>query len=133
MAPQKVEYRYQLVGFDPGWVEAGTRRTAYYTNLPHGRYTFRVMARNNDGVWSREAATVALTVEPHMYQTVWFRLLLALALMGWPMRPGGGGCCGWSGSSRRCWASEPASRARFTIRWLRGSWLSRCSWSWWGS
>lgn len=82
VAPQKVEYRYQLVGFDPGWVDAGTRRTAYYTNLPHGRYTFRVMARNNDGVWSRQAATVALTVEPHMYQTVWFRLLLALALIG---------------------------------------------------
>ncbi|HZZ40389.1 MAG TPA: two-component regulator propeller domain-containing protein [Acidobacteriaceae bacterium] len=82
VAPQKVEYRYQLVGFDPNWVEAGTRRTAYYTNLPHGSYTFRVMARNNDGVWSREAATVTMTVEPHMYQTVWFRLLLALALMG---------------------------------------------------
>jgi signal transduction histidine kinase len=82
VAPQKVEYRYQLQGFDPGWVEAGTRRAAYYTNLPHGRYTFRVMARNNDGVWSREAATVALTVEPHMYQTLWFRLLLSLALVG---------------------------------------------------
>jgi len=82
VAPQKVEYRYQLVGFDPGWVDAGTRRTAYYTNLPHGRYTFRVMARNNDGVWSRQAASVALTVEPHVYQTLWFRLLLALALIG---------------------------------------------------
>jgi ligand-binding sensor domain-containing protein/anti-sigma regulatory factor (Ser/Thr protein kinase) len=82
VAPQKVEYRYQLLGFDPGWVEAGMRRTAYYTNLPHGHYTFRVMARNNDGVWSQAAATVALTVEPHMYQTLWFRLLLALALLG---------------------------------------------------
>ncbi|HEY1810412.1 MAG TPA: two-component regulator propeller domain-containing protein [Acidobacteriaceae bacterium] len=82
VAPQKVEYRYQLVGFDPNWVDAGERRTAYYTNLPHGSYTFRVMARNNDGVWSRDAATVTVTVEPHMYQTVWFRLLLALAFIG---------------------------------------------------
>ncbi len=82
VAPQNVEYRYQLMGFDPDWVDAGTRRTAFYTNLPHGRYTFRVMARNNDGVWSREAATVALTVEPHIYQTVWFRLLVVLALIG---------------------------------------------------
>ncbi|HEX3663605.1 MAG TPA: two-component regulator propeller domain-containing protein [Acidobacteriaceae bacterium] len=82
VAPQKVEYRYQLVGFDPGWVEAGTRRAAYYTNLPHGHYTFRVLARNNDGVWSQEAATVTMTVEPHMYQTVWFRLVLLLALIG---------------------------------------------------
>ncbi|MGB7134642.1 MAG: two-component regulator propeller domain-containing protein [Acidobacteriaceae bacterium] len=82
VAPQKVEYRYQLAGFDRGWVEAGTRRTAYYTNLPHGHYTFRVMARNNDGVWSGTAATAELTVEPHLWQTWWFRVLLALALLG---------------------------------------------------
>ena len=81
-APQKVEYRYQLEGFDKDWVDAGTRRVAYYTNLPHGRYTFRVMARNNDGVWSDGAATAQLTVQPHLWQTLWFRLLLALALIG---------------------------------------------------
>jgi ligand-binding sensor domain-containing protein/signal transduction histidine kinase len=80
-APQKVEYRYQLQGFDPGWVDAGTRRAAYYTNLPHGRYTFRVMARNNDGVWSAAAATAELTVEPHIYQTLWFRLLVLLGIV----------------------------------------------------
>lgn len=82
VAPQKVEYRYQLVGFDRGWVDAGTRRVAFYTNLPHGRYTFRVMARNNDGVWSTAAATASLVVAPHMWQTWWFRVLLALALLG---------------------------------------------------
>jgi ligand-binding sensor domain-containing protein/signal transduction histidine kinase len=82
VAPQKVEYRYQLEGFDRGWVDAGTRRAAYYTNLPHGRYTFRVIARNNDGVWSGTAATAELTIEPHVYQTVWFRLLVLLAIAG---------------------------------------------------
>jgi signal transduction histidine kinase/ligand-binding sensor domain-containing protein len=80
VAPQKVEYRYQLEGFDRGWVDAGTRRAAYYTNLPHGHYTFRVIARNNDGVWSGTAATAELTIEPHVYQTVWFRLLVLLAI-----------------------------------------------------
>ncbi|MFP5227760.1 MAG: two-component regulator propeller domain-containing protein [Acidobacteriota bacterium] len=80
VAPQKVEYRYRLEGFDPDWVDAGTRRAAYYTNLPHGRYTFRVIARNNDGVWSQAAATAGLIVEPHVYQTLWFRLLVLLAL-----------------------------------------------------
>ncbi len=80
VAPQKVEYRYQLEGFDRGWVDAGTRRAAYYTNLPHGHYTFRVIARNNDGVWSGTAATAELTIEPHFYQTVWFRLLILLAI-----------------------------------------------------
>jgi len=85
VAPQKVEYRYQLVGFDRNWVEAGPRRVAYYTNLPHGRYAFRVIARNNDGVWSAAAAVTELTVEPHMYQTVWFRLLMlaAIAALGY--------------------------------------------------
>ena len=82
VAPQKVEYRYQLEGFDRGWVDAGTRRAAYYTNLPHGEYRFRVIARNNDGVWSKAAAVANLTVEPHVYQTLWFRLLVLLALAG---------------------------------------------------
>ena len=81
VAPQKVEYRYQLVGFDRDWVDAGTRRAAYYTNLPHGHYVFRVMARNNDGVWSAAPATTALTIEPHFYQLLWFQLLCALALL----------------------------------------------------
>ncbi|HEY6447542.1 MAG TPA: two-component regulator propeller domain-containing protein [Acidobacteriaceae bacterium] len=82
VAPQKVAFRYQLEGFDPGWVDAGTRRVAYYTNLPHGRYRFRVMARNNDGVWSDAAAMAELTVEPHVYQTLWFRLLAVIAVLG---------------------------------------------------
>ena len=86
VAPQKVEYRYQLEGFDRGWVDAGTRRAAYYTNLPHGHYTFRVIARNNDGVWSGTAATAELTIEPHVYQTVWFRLLVLLAIAGFGLR-----------------------------------------------
>ena len=82
VAPQKVEYRYRLEGFDRDWVDAGTRRTAFYTNLPHGRYTFRVNARNNDGVWSEVAAAAVLTIEPHIYQTVWFRLLILIAIAG---------------------------------------------------
>jgi ligand-binding sensor domain-containing protein/signal transduction histidine kinase len=82
VAPLKVAYRYQLEGFDRAWVDAGTRRAAYYTNLPHGHYTFRVVARNNDGVWSEAAATAELTIEPHYYQTLWFRLLVLAAIAG---------------------------------------------------
>jgi ligand-binding sensor domain-containing protein/signal transduction histidine kinase len=82
VAPLKVAYRYQLAGFDRAWVDAGTRRAAYYTNLPHGHYIFRVAARNNDGVWSEAAATAELTIAPHYYQTVWFRLLVLAAIAG---------------------------------------------------
>jgi len=79
-APQKVRYRYQLSGFDPHWINAGNQRTAYYTNLPPGRYTFRVLASNQDGLWSQNAAVIAITVEPQVYQTWWFRLLLVLGV-----------------------------------------------------
>jgi signal transduction histidine kinase/ligand-binding sensor domain-containing protein len=78
-APQKVRYRYQLLGFDPRWINAGNQRTAYYTNLPPGHYSFRVLASNQDGLWSKTAASIAITVEPRMDQTWWFRLLLVLA------------------------------------------------------
>ncbi len=59
IAPQKVRYRYMLQGFDRGWTEAGSRRTAYYTNIPPGKYTFRVQAANNDGLWSTAAAALS--------------------------------------------------------------------------
>ena len=76
-APQKVRYRYMLEGFDHQWTEAGARRTAYYTNIRPGRYTFRVQAANNDGVWNTQGAALQFELRPHFYQTVWFYLLLA--------------------------------------------------------
>ena len=81
-APQKVRYRYMLEGFDKGWTEAGARRTAYYTNIPPGRYTFRVQAANNDGVWNTEGAALRFELRPHFYQTAWFYILLAAASAG---------------------------------------------------
>ena len=77
-APQKVEYRYRLAGFDPNWVNAGTRRVAYYTNVPPGRYRFEVTACNNDGVWNASGVSFGITVEPHFYQTWWSRTALLL-------------------------------------------------------
>jgi ligand-binding sensor domain-containing protein/signal transduction histidine kinase len=79
IAPQKVQYRYQLQGFDHGWIEAGSRRAAFYTNLPPGSYRFLVMAANNDGVWNTAGASFALRLLPHFYQTWWFYSALALA------------------------------------------------------
>jgi ligand-binding sensor domain-containing protein/signal transduction histidine kinase len=81
-APQKVRYRYMLEGFDHGWTEAGARRTAYYTNIPPGRYTFRVQAANNDGLWNTEGAALAFELRPHFYQTIWFYALLLVAVAG---------------------------------------------------
>ncbi|HYE14803.1 MAG TPA: two-component regulator propeller domain-containing protein [Pyrinomonadaceae bacterium] len=80
VAPEKVRYRYRLVGFDPDWVDGGARRVAYYTNLRPGDYRFEVVACNNDGVWSSAPASFAFTLRPHFYRTLWFYALCALAL-----------------------------------------------------
>jgi signal transduction histidine kinase/ligand-binding sensor domain-containing protein len=82
VAPQKVRYRYKLEGFDHNWTDAGPRRTAYYTNIPPGHYTFRVQAANNDGVWNEAGSSLAFELRPHFYQTIWFYALLVLALVG---------------------------------------------------
>jgi signal transduction histidine kinase len=80
-APQKVKYRYRLQGFDHGWIDAGSRRAAFYTNLPPGPYRFQVLAANNDGVWNAAGASFALRQLPHYYQTYWFYSALALACL----------------------------------------------------
>ncbi len=80
VAPQKVRYRYMLEGFDHDWTDAGTRRAAYYTNIPPGKYTFRVQAANNDGIWNTAGAAFSFELRPHFYQTLWFYALLLLAL-----------------------------------------------------
>ncbi|PWN05771.1 hypothetical protein DDZ15_11270 [Rhodohalobacter mucosus] len=67
----KNRYRYQLIGYDEEWVEAGTQRTAAYTNLSSGDYTFRVIAANSDGVWNNEGASVNLSILPPWYATLW--------------------------------------------------------------
>jgi ligand-binding sensor domain-containing protein/signal transduction histidine kinase len=80
VAPEKVTFRYMLDGYDKTWTDAGTRREAFFTNLPPRDYHFRVMARNADGVWSTEAASVDFLIEPRFYQRRWFAPLVALLL-----------------------------------------------------
>ena len=82
--PASVRFRYRLEGLEPRWIEAGTRRTAYYTHLPPGRYAFRVMACNEDGVWNEAGARLPVRLDPRFYQTTWFRSLgfLAVFLLG---------------------------------------------------
>ena len=80
-APSRVTYRYRLEGFDRQWVEAGTRRTAFYTNLASGSYRFVVEAADHDGAWSPREATLAFRIFPPFYRRWWF-YLLCLALLG---------------------------------------------------
>jgi len=60
-APERVQFRYRLEGLDDEWIDAGSRRSAYFTRLPPGDYTFRVRASNNDGIWNDSGASCSLT------------------------------------------------------------------------
>jgi signal transduction histidine kinase/ligand-binding sensor domain-containing protein/CheY-like chemotaxis protein len=79
--PEKVVFRYRLEGFDKEWVEAGTRRVAYYTNLPAGNFRFRVLAANDDGIWNENGASVAIYLAPPFYRTTWFYGLCVFAVI----------------------------------------------------
>ena len=74
---ERNRFRYQLVGLDKEWQDAGTRRQAFYTNLSPGTYTFKVIATNNDGVWNETGTSITFTIPPTFIQTIWFDLLLA--------------------------------------------------------
>ncbi len=80
--PLAVRFRYRLEGFEKEWVDAGPRRAAFYTNLPPGRYRFRVRAANEDGVWNEAGASVDVLLRRHFFETVWFRCLAILAAAG---------------------------------------------------
>jgi ligand-binding sensor domain-containing protein len=81
LIPQRVNFRYSLDGYDREWHEAGTRRQAFYTDLPPGKYSFRVIACNSDGIWNDNAAKLDFYVAPAYYQTNWFRVLCAFLVL----------------------------------------------------
>ncbi len=78
-APEKNRYAYTLEGFDHGWVYT-QRRFATYTNLDPGKYTFKVKASNNDGIWNEKGLSINIFIKPPFWQTWWFyALVTALA------------------------------------------------------
>ena len=110
VVPEKVRFKYRLNGIDSDWISAGTQRTANYSYIPPGNYTFRVIACNNDDVWNQRGADIAFAVLPFFWQTLWFQLLaLALTIAasgGWSGSSSAAGCgANWNTSS----GSEPSS------------------------
>lgn len=85
-APAKVQFRYQMGGFDPDWVDGGTARTVSYTRLPPGRYRFRVTARNSAGPWNQTVASRVVIVLAPWYRTWWAigsAILSGAGLLAW--------------------------------------------------
>jgi ligand-binding sensor domain-containing protein/signal transduction histidine kinase len=80
-APEKNRFKYRLERIDADWVDAGASRSASYNNLPPGRYRFRVVASNNDGVWNETGAILSLVLLPHYWQTWWFKVALGSAVV----------------------------------------------------
>jgi len=79
--PQRVKFRHRLDGYDTDWKDAGTRRAAFYTNLGPGKYTFRVIACNNDGIWNETGDALRFDIQPAFFQTAWFEALSVLSLL----------------------------------------------------
>ncbi|HTV04064.1 MAG TPA: two-component regulator propeller domain-containing protein [Acidobacteriaceae bacterium] len=76
----QIRFRYQLEGLDSHWIDAGSRRTAYYSHLPPGSYTFHVIADNSDGVWNHVGQSLKVIVLAPFYRTWWFFTLEALVV-----------------------------------------------------
>jgi signal transduction histidine kinase len=81
-APEKVQFRYRLEGLEAAWVEAGFGRVARYPYVPPGQFRFQVIACNSDGRWNKNGVEVSFAVLPHFWQTIWFKVLGALLLLG---------------------------------------------------
>jgi hypothetical protein len=79
--PSLNRYKYKLEGFDDDWIDAGSKRFVSYTSLPYKTYTFRVIASNSDGVWNEKGLSVKIKIRPPFWATIWFRILLAIALI----------------------------------------------------
>lgn len=83
--PEKNQYAYMMEGFEKAWNEVGPQHSATYTNLPPGKYTFRVKASNNDGLWNEQGVSLKVIVTPPLWQRGWFRALImvfGLTLLG---------------------------------------------------
>lgn len=105
-APERVRFRYKLIGADHDWQDAGARRQAFYTNLSPKHYRFQVTARNGEGSWNAVGASVEFTIEPTWYQTDWFlNLCIVIAVASV-----------WSLYRIRIWQVERAITARFDER-----------------
>jgi len=82
VAPQRESFRYKLEGFDETWTSTSRTRAAYYTNLPPGRYRFRVVASDGGSPVNASEASISLVWRPAFYQTPWFYTLCAAGVAG---------------------------------------------------
>jgi signal transduction histidine kinase len=81
LIPERVHFRYSMEGLDKRWIDAGDRRLALYSRVPPGKYVFKVIASNDEGLWSESASTVSIDIPPSFIQSIWFEILGALVIL----------------------------------------------------
>jgi PAS domain S-box-containing protein len=80
--PENNQYQYKMEGFDKNWIVTDAKnRLAQYTNLHHGKYTFKVIGSNNDGLWNETGTSLNIIITPPYWQTWWFLALLGLSIV----------------------------------------------------
>lgn len=81
-APERNKYAYKLIGYDKDWVQASTRRSVTYLNIPAGKYEFRVRGSNNNNVWNMQGAALQIEIEPALWETWYAFVFYALFILG---------------------------------------------------
>ncbi|MCP4156222.1 MAG: SpoIIE family protein phosphatase [bacterium] len=76
LKPEAIKFRIKLEGYDRQWIDMGNKRSTVYTRLSPGKYTFRVIACNSDGIWNRTGDSFSFYLQPFFYQTTWFYILV---------------------------------------------------------
>ena len=76
--PDKVTFRYKLEGLNDQWFEVGNNRSALFTKIPPGKYTFKVTANSNGGTWNSQFASIGIIVSPPFWQTIWFYVFIII-------------------------------------------------------
>ncbi len=86
VAPEKVRFRYRMTGLSPSWIDVGTRREVFFTDLRPGNYEFELLAANHHGVWPERGTRMTVHLSPHLYETAWFwPAVVVLAIAGFTM------------------------------------------------
>lgn len=81
VSPKKIRFKAMLEGYDKKWYDLDNRRAAYYTHLPPGTYTFRIIAANSDGIWDLTGVSIKFSKEGYFYQTGVFYVSVILVGM----------------------------------------------------
>ncbi|MBP7507976.1 MAG: hypothetical protein KA807_09150 [Prolixibacteraceae bacterium] len=78
---EKNQYKFKLEGYDTEWIDAGNATSATYTNISEGKYTFKVMGANNDGIWNNTPKEIVINIHPPWWRSIYFKIISILVII----------------------------------------------------